>query len=261
VSLATRIIPTLLVKGGMLVKGERFQAWRVVGHPLQAARIHATRGVDELIILDIAATPEGRGPDLKLVESLCDSGFTPITVGGGVRSVEDVYNLLRAGADKVAIGTAAFDDRYLLNDIAKRFGSQCLVLALDYRHGRIVTNCGTRAHDTRPGMGVVTQAIAAAQLGVGEILLTSVDREGTMTGYDLEMIWTVSEAVDIPVVAHGGAGIYQHMLEAVLHGASAVAAGAMFQFCDFTPKGAAEYLSQHGVETRRGHKEMPEVRT
>jgi len=248
--LATRIIPSLLVKGGMLVKGRQFNSWRVVGHPLQAARIHGSRGVDELIILDIGATPAGRGPDLKMVESLCDSGFTPITVGGGVRSVQDVYDLLRAGADKVAIGTAAFDDRYLLNDITKRFGSQCLVLALDYRHGRIVTNCGTRAHDTRPGMGVVTQAIAAAQLGVGEILLTCVEREGTMEGYDLVMIKAVSEAVDIPVVAHGGAGTYQHMLEAVQHGASAVAAGAMFQFTEQTPEGAAQYLAAHGVTTR-----------
>jgi cyclase len=185
-----------------------------------------------------------------MVEQLSECGFTPITVGGGVRSVRDVYDLLRAGADKVAICTAGFDDQYLLNAIAQRFGSQCLVLALDYRHGRIVTHCGTRAHDTRPGMGVVTQAIASAQLGVGEILLTSVDREGTMTGYDLVMIKAVSEAVDIPVIAHGGAGTYQHMLEALQAGAHAVAAGAMFQFTDQTPEGAAQYLAAHGVTTR-----------
>jgi len=248
--LATRIIPTLLMRGHTLVKGRQFNSWRVVGHVMQAARIHAARQVDELILLDIGATPEGRGPDLELVGKLAGECFTPLTVGGGIKSVEDVRRLLLAGADKVAIGTAAFDDRYLLNDIAKRFGSQCLVLALDYRHGRIVTHCGTRAHDTRPGGGVVTQAIAAAQLGVGEILLTSVEREGTMAGYDLVMIKAVSEAVDIPVVAHGGAGTYQHMLDAVQHGASAVAAGAMFQFTDQTPQGAAEYLAAHGVTTR-----------
>jgi len=247
VGLAKRVIPTLLVRGQNLVKGIRFDSWRVVGHPMQAARIHAARCVDELIILDISATPEGRGPDFAMVEKLSECGFTPLTVGGGVRSIEDVRRLLRAGADKVAIGTAAYAVPDLVFDCAEYFGNQCIVLAIDVMGGNtVMTHCGKHGYNHSP----IYTAEWAAKHGAGEILLTSIDREGTLQGYDLELIRCVTQAVDIPVIAHGGAGTYEHMRQAIEAGADAVAAGAMFQFTDQTPRGAVEYLAAHGVETR-----------
>lgn len=248
--LAVRIIPTLLYRGTTLVKGRQFRSWRSVGHVQQAARIHAMRGVDELCCLDIGATPDGRGPDFALVEKLTEGNFTPITVGGGVKTVEDVKLLLRAGADKVAVCTAGIEGRALLRDISDRFGSQALVLAIDVKQGRLTSRCGAVVHNSNPDGGIVKQAMAAESLGIGEILLTSIDREGTMEGYDLSTIKAVSDAVSIPVIAHGGCGTYAHMLEAIQAGASAVAAGAMFQFSDNTPRGAAEYLAAKGIEVR-----------
>lgn len=230
--LAVRIIPTLLYRGATLVKGRQFRSWRSVGHVQQAARIHAMRGVDELCCLDIGATPEGRGPDFDLVEKLTDGNFCPVTVGGGVRTVEDVKLLLRAGADKVCIKSAYWS----IPEFARAFGSQAIVAAVDYI-------------DSYRDVGI-RNAMAMEQGGAGEILLTSIDREGTMEGYDLDTIKAVSEAVSIPVIAHGGCGTYAHMLEAIQAGASAVAAGAMFQFSDNTPKGAAEYLAAKGIEVR-----------
>jgi cyclase len=231
VGLAVRIIPTLLAKGPRLVKGRRFSADRVVGHVQQAARIHQARGVDELCILDVAATPEGRGPDFAAIRKLTEECFMPLTVGGGVRSVEDVKGLLDAGADKVAIKTN-IDVGY---DAAKRYGSQALVAVMD---------------ELPPYHLCDDVACAWADLGYGEILLTSIEREGTMEGYDLELIHLVANVVDIPVIAHGGCSGYEDMYNAIQAGASAVAAGALFQFTDCTPRGAAEYLSSKGVEVR-----------
>lgn len=233
--LAVRIIPTLLHRGETLVKGKQFQSWRSVGHVQQAARIHAMRGVDELIILDIGATPEGRHPDFALVEKLTDGNFCPVTVGGGVKTVEDVKLLLRAGADKVAIGKCAVNNYFFLRAVASAVGSQAVVASLDVRNG---------------SWWIAESAALLESRGAGEILLTSIDREGMMEGYDLDLIKAVSEAVSIPVIAHGGCGTYQHMLEAIQAGASAVAAGAMFQFTDNTPRGAAEYLAAKGIEVR-----------
>lgn len=244
--LATRIIPTLLQCGTTLVKGKQFNSWRSVGHALQAIRIHQARGVDELIFLDIAATPEGRGPDFKMVEQLTHDCFCPITVGGGVRSIDDVHGLLESGADKVAIGTAAMENPRLLADIASRFGNQVLVVAIDVMNGHVAIECG--AHDTTCDPREL--AMSCEVDGAGEILLTSIDREGTMQGYDLELIRDVSQAVDIPVIAHGGCSGYEDMHDAIKAGASAVAAGALFQFTDCTPRGAAEYLKSKGVEVR-----------
>ena len=167
--LATRIIPTLLMRGEHLVKGSQFNSWRVVGHVMQAARIHAARQVDELILLDIAATPEGRGPDLELVEKLAGECFTPLTVGGGVRNVEDVRRLLRAGADKVAIGTAAYQVPDLIFDCAEYYGSQCIVMSIDVLGGNTVMyHCGKHGYNHDP----VYTAEWAATYGAGEILLT-----------------------------------------------------------------------------------------
>lgn len=233
--LAVRIIPTLLKRGDALVKGERFNGWRSVGHVQQAAQIHQARGVDELIVLDIGATPEGRGPDFAAVRRLTERCFMPITVGGGVRNVDDVQGLLNAGADKVAMKTAYRKSGGFLRECADRFGSQAIVAALDH---------------TGTLIGVRTMCLALAALGAGEILLTSMDREGTMAGYDLDLLREVCAAVDVPVIAHGGCSGYEDMLAAIRAGASAVAAGALFQFTDCTPRGAAEYLHSQGIEVR-----------
>lgn len=251
-ALATRIIPTLLCRGRTLVKGKQFMAWRSVGVAAQAVRIHQARGVDELVLLDIAATPEGRGPDLALVDELTADCFMPLAVGGGVRTVEDVRALLRAGADKVVIGTAAFERPDIINEIADKVGSQSLVVALDVTHDRIAIRGGRDVLDTMPTPeGIAGQARAAAERGAGEILLTACDREGEMRGYDTELVRAVASAVSIPVVAHGGCGHPSHMLEAIQAGASAVAAGSMFLFTDETPRSAARYLAAAGVEVRQ----------
>lgn len=248
--LAVRIIPTLLNRHGKLVKGRQFKADRVVGATLQAARIHQSRGVDELCILDIAATPEGRSPDFEMIEQLTAGCFMPISVGGGVKSVGDVQRLLRAGADKVVIGTWAW-----MSDVVRRaadmVGSQAVVVSVDVRggvKGKICVRSG--ASEMGAGPSVRQCAMNIESCGAGEILLTSIDREGTMQGYDLDLISTVARSVSIPVIAHGGCGTYEHMLQAIKAGASAVAAGAMFQFTDQTPKGAAQYLAAQGIEVR-----------
>lgn len=234
--LATRIIPTLLYRGHTLVKGQRFEGNRSVGHVQQAARIHATRGVDELVMLDIGATPAGRGPDVDLVRAITAHSFTPITVGGGIRTTSHVEALLGAGADKVAIKTAFLESPRIVSILADRYGCQAIVVAIDYRTG----DEAVAAH----------WAARAEQLGAGEIMLTAMDREGTLEGYDLKTLQQVASKAKIPVIAHGGAGTYEHMAQAVKAGASAVAAGAMFQFTDQTPLGAAKYLAQQGIEAR-----------
>lgn len=233
--LAKRVIPTMLVRGRTLVKGERFDSWRSIGHALQAAKVHAARGVDELMILDISATAEGRGPDLDMVRELSEGCFIPITVGGGVRSVEHIDALLRAGADKVCIGRGA----EVLPAASERFGKQALVASLDIND------------EDALGLGYATeQAANLAFMGAGEILLQSVQRDGTLQGYDLDLIREVSAAVSIPVIASGGCGTYDHMLEAFKAGADACAAGAMFAFTDATPRGAAKHLKEHGICVR-----------
>jgi cyclase len=204
------------------------------------------RDVDELIILDIAATPDGRGPRFAEVKHLCENLFMPVTVGGGVRTCEDIRSLLRAGADKVAINTMAVEHPSYVALAAKDFGSQAITVSIDILAGRVVSGCGRKSTGRKPA----EWAEEVASHGAGEILLTSVDRDGTMQGYDLELIQSVSQAVDIPVIAAGGCGTYRHMQEAFEAGAHAVASGAMFQFCEATPKGAARYLNEHEIPVR-----------
>lgn len=224
------MIPVLLHRGTRLVKGKRFDSSRVVGHVLQAVRTHQARGVDELIVLDAAATPEGRGPDFKLIEQITRDCFSPITIGGGVRSVQDVRDLLNAGADKVCIKSRT----ELVYLAASVVGSQAVVACVDYMASRCA----------------LWQAQDLESRGAGEILLQSIDRDGMMTGYDLDLIRIVSTAVSIPVIAAGGCSGYEDMRLAIDAGASAVAAGALFQFTDATPRGAAKYLQEHGIEAR-----------
>lgn len=245
--LAVRIIPSLLVRGRQLIKGQQFKSWRSVGVAIQAAKVHAMRGVDELCILDIGATPEGRGPDLGMIEELTRDCFTPISVGGGVRSLGDIDALLRAGADKVVINTALFEVPGLLAEASARYGCQAFVAAIDVKGGMLAFRCGeyTLAADTPASMARMVE-----DQGAGEILLTSIDREGMMCGFDLDLISKVSAAVNIPVVANGGCSTYSDMLCALAGGASAVSAGSLFQFTDCTPAGAAAYLEKNGIEVR-----------
>lgn len=235
--LAKRIIPTMLVRGRTLVKGERFNSWRSIGHAAQAARIHAARGVDELCILDISATAEGRGPDLDLVRELSEGCFIPITVGGGVRSIDHINALLRAGADKVCIGAAAREDLTIVDVASDRFGRQAIVVSLD-----------VGAEDWSHHQARNAQVLESA--GCGEILLQDMDRDGTMQGYDLDLIREVSAAVNIPVIASGGCRDYADMLAAFKAGADACAAGALFSFTEATPRGAAQFLKRNQVEVR-----------
>lgn len=251
--LAKRVIPTMLCRGRTLVKGERFNGWRSIGHVAQAARVHAKRGVDELLILDIAATAEGRGPDLSLVRELSEGCFIPITVGGGVRSLQDIDALLRAGADKVAICTGLWTVPGLLTDASRKFGAQALVACVDVREGWVTTHSGSQRGTNWCGQSnfiPMYVAPALSAMGAGEILLSSVDRDGTMAGYDLELIREVSQAVSVPVIASGGCSGYQDMLAAFHHGADACAAGALFAFTDSTPRGAAQFLKKQGMEVR-----------
>ena len=229
--LSNRIIPQLLCRGRKLIKGQQFQSWRSVGVVAQAVRIFQKRGVDELMLLDIGATPEGRGPDLGLIEELSDVCFMPLTVGGGIKTLADAKAVLRAGADKVAIGQGGAP---AVMEISKSLGNQAVIGIVD--------------HISTPVAQL--SAINLWKCGAGEILLQCITREGMMVGYDIETIRSVSQSVSIPVIASGGCGTYGHMLEAIKAGADAVAAGAMFQFTDATPRGAAQFLQQHNVEVR-----------
>lgn len=251
--LCKRVIPTMLVRGRTLVKGERFNSWRSIGNAMQAAKVHAARGVDELCILDISATAEGRGPDLDMVRELSEGCFIPITVGGGIRSVDDINQLLRAGADKVAICTGAVDVHGLVEAAADRFGSQAIVVSMDIRQSNVWVksgSCGRCWAIERKIQNPAAWARRYQDRGAGEILLQSIDRDGTMEGYDLDLIREVSAAVTVPVIASGGCRDYADMLSAFKAGADACAAGALFSFTDATPRGAAQFLKFNNVEVR-----------
>lgn len=250
--LKTRVIPTLLMRDGALVKGVGFESWRGVGGAMQGVKVFNARDVDELVLLDIGATPQGGEPDWLTLEDLARECFVPLTVGGGVRSIAHFERLLEIGADKVAVNSAAYADPSLIDEAARRFGVQCVVASIDVRRdadGRAlcVGGCGA---DTRP-LDPVEWAKELERRGAGEILLTRVEFDGAMTGYDLDLIAAVSAAVSAPVIASGGAGRYEHMAEALSAGASAVAAGAMFQFTQATPAEAKAFLASRGVRVRR----------
>ena len=240
--LTSRIIPILLYRGVELVKGKRFDSWRGIGPATQAMQIYNRRKPDELIFLDVGATRENRGPDLALVREVADEFYCPLTVGGGVRSWEDFRQLLRNGADKVALGTW-WDS---IPDLARDFGSQAVVVSIDYRENQTYIRSGTKSL----GLPPVAVAKKLTEEGAGEVLLNSIDRDGTMSGYDLDTINQVSQAVNVPVIACGGCSGYEDMAKAIDAGASAVAAGALFAFTEATPIGASRYLKQRGFHVR-----------
>lgn len=250
--LKVRIIPSLLWNGSALVKGASFDSWRVVGSAIQAVRVFNMRDVDELVLLDIRATREGHAPDIAMVDELADDCCVPLAVGGGVRTIEDVRALLRAGADKVIVNSIAIENPAIVSEIARSFGTQCVVVSIDVRrHADGRSEVYSRAGTVPTGKDPVAHAREMEAAGAGEILFASIERDGTMQGYDVPLLRTVSEAVRIPVIASGGAGTYAHMAEALGDGkASAVAAGAMFQFTEQTPLGAKEYLAKQGFPMR-----------
>ena len=212
-----RVIPCLDVAGGRVVKGVNFRNLREMGDPVELARRYSELGADELVFLDITATLEGRGPILEVIGRAADELTIPFTAGGGVTSVADARALLLAGADKVAINRAAFDDPPILTELAEEFGAQAVVCAIDARGGEVVTHAGK----TPRGRDAVDWAREAVERGAGEILLTSIDADGTREGYDLELTRAVSEAVDVPVIASGGAGEAAHLADAYAAGAEA----------------------------------------
>ncbi len=227
-----RVIPVLLLKDWGLEKSIQFDNPVYIGSPINAARVFNGRNVDELILLDIIATEEKRGPILEIVSQITEEAFMPVTVGGGVRSIDMIRELLHAGADRVVINTCAVEDPLVVTAGAKCFGSQCIVVSIDAKkHGDGVYEVYTHGGRHPTGLDPVEHALHMQQRGAGEILINSIDQDGTMEGYELELIRRVSEAVTIPVIACGGAGKVEHIAEGVTHGkASAVAAGAFFLF-------------------------------
>jgi cyclase len=292
--LAKRVIPCLDVKDGRVVKGVRFVDLRDAGDPVEAAMAYDAQGADELVFLDITASHEDRATMLDVVRRTAEGIYMPLTVGGGVRSVDDVRRLLRAGADKVSLNTAALARPEVIREAAERFGSQCIVVAIDARRvtsapstdvasaeprppSNDVAGPEPRRTSTRPptaqadlaapatkwqvfthggrrssGRDAVEWAQQAVELGAGEILLTSMDRDGTKDGYDLELTRAVSETVTVPVIASGGAGSLEHFYEALVDGrADAALAASLFHFGIHTIAEAKQYLSDRGVEVRR----------
>ena len=251
--LKVRVIPTLLWKQFGLVKGIGFDSWRRVGSVLPAIKVYNQREVDELILVDIMAHLSNDDLDFESIDEFGQDCFVPFTVGGGITRIEQVQKLLRAGADKVSINTAAYSHPELVSEIAKRHGAQCVVASIDVRKNPDGGwHCFSQAGQHRTGREVREWAHELEDRGAGEILITSIERDGTFQGYDLQLIEAVVGAVKIPVIASGGAGNYQHMVDAVKQaGASAVAAASIFHFTEQTPAGAKAAMQAAGVPVRR----------
>lgn len=250
--LKVRIIPTLLWKGTGLVKGIGFDSWRRVGTVLPAIKVYTMREVDELVILDITATNEAKEPDYETIADWAQECFVPVTIGGGICNLEQIKRLLRCGADKIAINSAVYQQPHLISEAADRFGSQCVVVSIDVRKTLDGSyECYSHSGTRRTGKGPEEWARYCEELGAGEILITSIERDGTMQGYDIELIARVAKEVKIPVIASGGAGNPFHMLQAIQHGASAVAAASIFHFTEQTPAEVRNFLFSQGIPVRR----------
>jgi len=267
--LTKRIIPCLDVDAGRVVKGASFVNLRDAGDPAELAARYDQEGGDELVFLDITASAQSRDTLVEVVKRVSEQVFIPLTVGGGIRSVQDVRRMLQAGADKVSVNTAAVNQPSLISQGADQFGSQCIVLAIDAR--RVIPSARveqghdprrlrpesrwevyTRGGRTSTGLDAVQWAIRGVELGAGEILLTSMDADGQLAGYDLELTRAISEAVPVPVIASGGAGNLEHLHQAFTQGkADAVLAASIFHFGTYTIAQAKDYLSQRGIPMRR----------
>jgi len=251
--LCKRVIPCLDVHEGRVVKGVKFVDLRDAGDPVEAARAYDAQGADELVFLDITASHEGRATMLDVVRRTAEGIYMPLTVGGGVRTVGDIRTLLRAGADKVSLNTAALAEPGVLREAARAFGSQCIVVAIDARWEPDRKGWGVYTHGGRrpAGRDAVAWAREAEELGAGEVLLTSMDRDGTREGYDLALTRAVAEAVSIPVIASGGAGTLAHLADGVTEGkADAALVASMFHFGEYTVAAAKAALRERGIPVR-----------
>lgn len=255
--LAKRIIPCLDVTDGRVVKGVNFLALRDAGDPVEIARRYDEQGADELTFLDITASSDNRGLILHIIEEVASQVFIPLTVGGGVREVEDVRRLLNAGADKVSINTSAVLNPQLVADAADRYGSQCIVVAIDAKQVGLDSSGEPRwevfTHGGRKETGIdaVEWARKMVALGAGELLVTSMDRDGTKIGFNLGLNKAISKAVDVPMIASGGVGNLQHLVDGVkIGGADAVLAASIFHYGEYTVREAKEYMREHGIEVR-----------
>jgi imidazole glycerol-phosphate synthase subunit HisF len=249
--LAKRIIPCLDVTAGRVVKGVNFVELKDAGDPVEIAKRYNDAGADELTFLDITASSDDRDLILHIIEAVAEQVFIPLTVGGGVRKVEDVRRLLNAGADKVGINTAAVSNPQLVEDAAGYFGAQCIVVAIDAKRVGEAWEVYTHGGRNPTGLNAVEWARKMEAMGAGELLLTSMDRDGTKSGFDLELTRAISDAVDIPIIASGGVGNLQHMVDGITIGrADAVLAASIFHFGEYSVDQAKHYMQQHGVEVR-----------
>jgi len=249
--LAKRIIPCLDVTNGRVVKGTNFVELKDAGDPVEIARRYNDEGADELTFLDITASSDNRDLILHIIEAVASKVFIPLTVGGGVRVVADIQRLLNAGADKVSINTSAVTNPQLVKDASDRYGNQCIVVAIDAKrvgdHWEIFTHGGR----TATGLNAIEWAQKMEAYGAGELLLTSMDRDGTKSGFDLELTRAISDAVAIPIIASGGVGNLQHLVDGVKEGrADAVLAASIFHFGEYGIEEAKRYMKQHGIEVR-----------
>lgn len=250
--LKTRIIPTLLWKDYGLVKGKSFNSWRRVGTVLPAIKVYNTRNVDELILVDIKATNEDRDFNYDEIERFTSESFVPLTIGGGIKHINQIRKLLLAGADKVCINTSAYSNPKIIEEASNAFGAQCVVVSIDAKKNssnffECFSNSGLKA----TGKELSEHCREIESLGAGEILITSIPNDGRMEGFDYEMIKLVTNSVSIPVIASGGAGNYEHILKAINSGADAVAAASIFHYTEQTPKEVKKYLFNNGIPIRK----------
>jgi cyclase len=249
--LKKRIIPCLDITGGRVVKGINFVQIRDAGDPVEWAKKYNREGADELVFLDITATSDSRDILIEVVEKVSDEIFIPFTVGGGIRSVEDMQRILKAGADKVSINTAAVQNPQLIREGALHFGSQCIVVAVDVKREKEGFRVYVKGGRERTDIDAIRWCMQAEELGAGELLVTSMDRDGTRDGYDLELLREITSRVNIPVIASGGCGKLEHLYDAIVAGgASAVLAASIFHYGEFTIPETKRYLLERGVEIR-----------
>ena len=250
--LKTRIIPCLLLKGHSLVKSIKFDNFRTVGNSIQSARLFNAQRVDELVVLDINASRQNYPPNYKVMAHIAEECYMPICLGGGIRTLEHIGQLLRVGADKVMINSGGYDDPDFISKAAEEFGSQCIVAGIECKsNDKGSYTVFTHGGSVSTGLGPVEWANKIVNLGAGEIFLYSIDKDGTMEGYDLDLISTVTRNVDVPVIACGGVGSHDHLVEGVMEGgASAVAASSIFYFTEISPISAKEYMKKSGINVR-----------
>jgi imidazole glycerol-phosphate synthase subunit HisF len=249
--LKKRIIPTLLYKDMTLVKGVAFDSWRRVGSVIQAVKVYNMRDVDELIFEDITASIENRRPDFNLVDDFADECFMPLTVGGGIKTIDDIKRLLNVGADKVSINSASISNPELIKEASAIFGAQCIVVSIDVKFNNNKYEVFSNAGKTPTGIDALSHAKNMEKSGAGEILLTSIDSDGSMNGYCLDIIRNISKNISIPLIASGGAGNYNHILDVLkINGVDAAAAASIFHFTEQTPIEAKQYLKKNGIPVR-----------